>query len=268
MGILFSELAGYDGELVGDIPVGAPPISLDLPWAEVGSLVLPAVVICLVSIAEAGSIARTFAALDRRPWNANREFVSQGLANLTAGASGGYPVCGSFSRSALNRVSGANSRWSGAITGVVVLAFLPFAAVLESLPTKAILGAIVIGAVLQLIKLAPILRLWRLREVGGEQLHVVCADLVDLPAVVALVERVTGAPATGNPQTRGERRDAGGRRRRGRARRRARRRAGRLRGAGPAAPDPRRRVPDPHGPPRGHWRQRRRRLRPRPPGVR
>ncbi len=136
LGILFSELAGYDGELVGDIPVGAPPISLDLPWAEVGSLVLPAVVICLVSIAEAGSIARTFAALDRRPWNANREFVSQGLANLTAGASGGYPVCGSFSRSALNRVSGANSRWSGAITGVVVLAFLPFAAVLESLPTR------------------------------------------------------------------------------------------------------------------------------------
>ncbi|MDP9399675.1 MAG: ATP-binding cassette domain-containing protein, partial [Actinomycetota bacterium] len=55
------------------------------------------------------------------------------------------------------------------------------------------------------------------REVGGEQLHVVCAHLADLPAVVALVERVTGAPATGNPQTRGERRDAGGRRRRGRA---------------------------------------------------
>ncbi len=85
LGILFSELAGYDGELVGDIPVGAPPISLALPWAEVGSLMLPAVVICLVSIAQAGSIARTFAALDGRPWNANREFVSQGLANLTAG---------------------------------------------------------------------------------------------------------------------------------------------------------------------------------------
>jgi SulP family sulfate permease len=160
LGILFSRLTDYAGTTVGEIPVGAPPISFDFPLGEIPSLMLPAIVIALVGFAEAGSIARTFAGLERRPWNSNREFVAQGMANLTAGASGGYPVCGSFSRSAVNRLSGAQTRWAGAITGVVVLAFLPAAAVLESLP-KAVLAAIIIGAVATLVRPLPILRLWR-----------------------------------------------------------------------------------------------------------
>ncbi|HEV2774582.1 MAG TPA: SulP family inorganic anion transporter, partial [Solirubrobacteraceae bacterium] len=132
LGILFSHLTGYSGTTVGEIPVGAPPVSFDFPLGALPSLIVPAIVISLVGFAEAGSIARTFAALERRPWSSNREFVAQGMANLTAGMSGGYPVCGSFSRSAVNRLAGAQSRWAGAITGLVVLAFLPAAAVLES----------------------------------------------------------------------------------------------------------------------------------------
>ncbi len=40
------------------------------------------------------------------------------------------------------------------------------------------------------------------REVGGEQLHVVCADVGDLGAVARLVEGVAGVPAVVNPETR------------------------------------------------------------------
>ena len=72
-------------------------------------------------------------------------------ANLTAGLSGAFPVGGSFGRSAINRLAGAKTRWSGAITGIVVLAFFPFMATLSTLP-KAILGTIVITAVLSLIQ--------------------------------------------------------------------------------------------------------------------
>jgi SulP family sulfate permease len=155
-----SMATGYSGPIVGHIPSGVPPVSIDLPWDATGSLIVGAVVIALVGFAEPASIARAFATQDRLPWDADRELLSQGAANVAAGLSGGFPVGGSFSRSSLNRLAGARHRLSGAITGATVLAFLPFAFVLEPLP-RAVLGAIVIAAVLPLIRLAPVMRLLR-----------------------------------------------------------------------------------------------------------
>jgi len=154
-----SELLGYSGVVVGEIPVGVPPVSLDLPFGELGSLLVPGVIIAIVGFAEPASIARRFAAEDRDRWDANREFVSQGAANVAAGLSGGFPVGGSFSRSSLNRLAGGRTRWSGAVTGLVVLAILPVAFLLEPLP-KAILGAVVIAAVIPLLRFGPFPELW------------------------------------------------------------------------------------------------------------
>jgi SulP family sulfate permease len=159
-GIALSTLAGYGGAIVGDIPAGLPKVTLDLPYAELPELIVPGAVIAVVGFAEAASISRTYAIRDRRPWSADREFFSQGVANLASGVSGGYPVGGSFSRSALNHNAGALTRASGAITGIAVLAFLPAAAVLEPLP-KAVLSAIVISAVLGLMRFGRIVSLWR-----------------------------------------------------------------------------------------------------------
>ncbi len=121
---------------------------------------VPGVVIALVGFAEPASIARSFAVQDRLPWDADREFVSQGTANIAAGLTGGFPIGGSFSRSALNRMAGAKSVWSGAVTGMAVLAVLPIAFLLSPLPT-AVLAAIVLTAVVPLIQLRPIVALWR-----------------------------------------------------------------------------------------------------------
>ena len=95
---------------------------------------LPALVIALVGFAEPAAISRKLAAEDRQHWSSDRELVSQGVANLASGMAGGYPVGGSFSRSTLNRLAGARTRWSGLVAGLLVLVFLPFAEVLESLP--------------------------------------------------------------------------------------------------------------------------------------
>lgn len=160
VGIAYSESVGYEGAVVGSIPNGLPPVTLSLPWSEVSSLLIGGVLIALVGFIEPSSIARTFAARDRKRWDANREFVSQGAANVAAGLTGGFPVGGSFSRSSLNRASGAKTRWSGAITGVTVLLFLPFAGLLAGLPI-AVLSAIVIGSVAPLVRVTPILRLVR-----------------------------------------------------------------------------------------------------------
>jgi sulfate permease, SulP family len=159
LAIAYSLAADYGGPTVGSLPSGLPPLSLDLPWRELPSLLLPGAVIALVGFAEPASIARAFAAEDRELWDADREFVSQGVANLAAGVSGGFPVGGSFSRSSVNRLAGARTRWSGAVTGLSVLAFLPFASALSALP-RAVLGAIVVVAVAGLVKPAPLFRLW------------------------------------------------------------------------------------------------------------
>jgi SulP family sulfate permease len=160
VGILYSSMTDYEGLIVGDVPAGLPAFSLDLPWGSFPSLLVSGVVIALVGFAEATAISRTFAAEDRQEWNPNREFVSQGVANLASGLSGGFPVGGSFSRSSIDRLAGGKTRWAGAITGIVVLVFLPIAGVLSPLP-RAVLGAIVISAVARFVRLSPLWTMWK-----------------------------------------------------------------------------------------------------------
>jgi len=122
-----------------------------LPWNSTSELLLSGLVIALIGFAEPASISRIYAEQEKQPWNANREFISQGVANVASAFSGALPVGGSFSRSSLNKLSGAQSKWSGLVTGIVVCVFLPFANILDQLP-KATLGAVVIAAVIGLVR--------------------------------------------------------------------------------------------------------------------
>jgi SulP family sulfate permease len=166
IGLVVARAAGFEGPAVGSLPSDLPPFSLALPWSRLGDLLLPGVVIALVGFAESAAIAMTYAARDRTPWNADREFAGQGLANVAAGLFGGFPVGGSFGRSSINRLSGARTRWSGAVSGLAVLAFLPFASVLDSLP-RSILAGIVIAAVAPLVRPDDLWRIFRYSPAQG-----------------------------------------------------------------------------------------------------
>jgi SulP family sulfate permease len=144
--------------LLGSIPNNLPSVNLDLPWSAIGSVFLSALVISFVQFAEPSSIARGFADQNDEPWEASRELSGQGIANLTSGLFGGFPVGGSFSRSSLNRLSGGETRWVGVFVGLLVLAFLPLVSILETLP-KSVLAATVIIAVLPLFNFNTLLEL-------------------------------------------------------------------------------------------------------------
>ncbi len=153
-GLAISQLLGDPGSVVGKpigIPQGLPSLGLDLPWSSLGTLLIGGAVIALVGFAEPSAIARLFASEDGVPWDANKELIGSGFGNLASAISGAFPVGGSFSRSSVNRLAGGETRWSGGVTGLIVLAFLPFASILNPLP-QAVLGAIVVGAVLGLLK--------------------------------------------------------------------------------------------------------------------
>ncbi len=150
-GVVAVHLTGFSGDVIGTINTGFPRLRLNLPWGDTTSLLVAGAVIALVGFAEPTALARTFAAIEHEPWDPNREFIGQGMANLASGFSGSLPVGGSFARSSLNHLAGARTRWSGAFTGMAVLAFLPVARNLEALP-RAVLAGIVITAGVNLIK--------------------------------------------------------------------------------------------------------------------
>lgn len=165
-GLVYSTVTGYSGATVGTIAQGSWGLPGSLPWSSVFGLIVPGVLIAVVAFSEALSISQTFAETDGEPWDANQEFLSQGVANLAAAGLGAFPVGASFSRSSLNRIAGAESRWSGAVTGITVLLFVPFFGLLSALP-KALLGAIVISAVLPLLNPRPLGSLLRQDKVRG-----------------------------------------------------------------------------------------------------
>lgn len=170
---------------VGDIPSGLPPLDLDLPWSQTGQLVLPGVVIALVGFAEPASIARRYAAEDRTSWDPDREFIGQGVANVATGLLSGYVAGGSFSRSALNRLSGARTRWSGVLTGALVLLVMPFASVLGGLP-RSVLAGLVIAAVVSLFEVRTFRQSWR---ASRPQFLVAASTFVVTLAAAPRVER-------------------------------------------------------------------------------
>ena len=192
IGIGYSVATGYSGATVGEVPAGLPPLPRGVPWSQLPLLLIPGGVIALVGFADTASISRTFAVMDRRPWDPDREFISQGVANVAAALSSGFPVGGSFGRSSLNHLAGARSRWSGAITGVAVLLFLPVAGILAPLP-RAVLSGIVIAAVLGLIRLPALAGLWRLSKPQALNawitfaLTLILAPRIDLAVVIGIL---------------------------------------------------------------------------------
>jgi SulP family sulfate permease len=168
---VFAWAIGYQemgGAVVGTIPAGLPGIAL--PAFDLGaamSLTATAVTISLIGFMEAISIAKAMAARTRQRLDANQELVGQGLGNITAGFFQGYPVSGSFSRSAVNINAGAVTGFSSVVTGLVVGATLLWLTPLLFYLPQATLAAVIIMAVINLVKVAPIVHAWKAQPHDG-----------------------------------------------------------------------------------------------------
>ena len=150
------------GAVVGDIPKGLPNFNIPVFDMEImKQLIVSTIVISLVGFMEAISIAKAMAAQTRQRLDANQELVGQGLSNIVSGISSGYPVSGSFSRSAVNINAGALTGFSSIVTGLVVgFTLLFLTPLLYHLP-QATLASVIILAVINLIKFNPIVHAWK-----------------------------------------------------------------------------------------------------------
>ena len=152
-------------QVVGEIPRNLPtPQAPSLSGDRVESLFTLSLAITLVAMVESLAMAKYFAARRRYRIRPGQEFVALGAANVTAGLFQGYPVAGSFSRTAVNAASGALTPVSGLITAAVIgLTLVVAAPVFRPLP-KAVLAAVVFMAATGLFDVGEARRLWRVKR--------------------------------------------------------------------------------------------------------
>ncbi len=150
--------------VVGEIPSGFPLPALPLaPISVMGDLLKLAVGAFILACLDAMSVARMFARQNSYRVDTNQELLALGFASLGSAFTQGYPVDGSFSRTALNNECGAQTQLANGISGAMLaLVVIFFAGLFSKLP-EPILAAVVLIAVRGLFKISALARLYRLR---------------------------------------------------------------------------------------------------------
>jgi SulP family sulfate permease len=153
------------------LPLGLPPFDSALWW----QLLPGASLIALVTFVSSFAVAESLALQRGEHVDGRRELAGLAAANLTAGLSGGMPVGGSFSRSAVNAEAGARTRMAGVWAAIfMALAVLLVSAPLALLP-RAVLAASIVVPVVGLIEWGPFQRAWRYSRSEAAVMFVVAA---------------------------------------------------------------------------------------------
>jgi len=105
---------------------GLPPLTLP-SLALAPALFVPAASIAFVGLVQGAGISAIYGTADGQRADASRDFIGQGAANVACAVTGGMPVGGSASASAINAAAGARTRLApmiaAATMAVVVLLF-------------------------------------------------------------------------------------------------------------------------------------------------
>jgi len=167
---IISWVAGYQatgGAVVGVVPTGLPDFALPTGWTHIPNLLLPAMTIALLSFVEAFSIAKAVASKTRQRISADQEMIGKGLANIATGFTQGYPVSGSFSRTAVNFDAGARTGFAAIVSGLLVAITLLFLTPMLYFLPLSTLAAVIMAAVFALIQFEPFKHAWKVNPHDG-----------------------------------------------------------------------------------------------------
>jgi high affinity sulfate transporter 1 len=134
-------------QTLGSVPAGFEWPRLPTSFLSDAVELLPdAAGIALICFCSSMVAAKSFAVRNGYEVNADREFIALGAANITSGISGGFPIAGTDSRTAINDLTGGRSQLSG-LTAAVVMAVILTACTgpLAYIPTAS-LGAVLVLA--------------------------------------------------------------------------------------------------------------------------
>lgn len=186
-GLVVGPLGGSDASF-GDAIAGR--------WKAIGSLdvttlvhlLVPAATLAVLLSIDTLKTCVVLDALTRSRHNSNRELVGQGLGNLASAVIGGVPGAGQMGATLVNMSSGAQTRMSGLVEGVLALvAFLILGNFIAWVPIAALAGILIVIGV---------------RMIDLDSLHLLRSratilDFVVIVAVVAVALTVSLIAASG-----------------------------------------------------------------------
>ncbi|MDH4450277.1 MAG: SulP family inorganic anion transporter [Rhodoferax sp.] len=151
----------YAVAVVGTVRLEDWAPAFHLPdMATLQALAGPTVLISLIGMVQCITMAQALAARRRERIDANRELLGLGAANAVAAFSGGMPVGGGLSRSAINVAAGAQTPLAGIVCGVSMgVAVLVGTEALAALPLAALAASIMVAA-WSMIDLAALRQAW------------------------------------------------------------------------------------------------------------
>lgn len=147
--------------VVGSVAAGLPAFNFFLPGFEATrSLIVPAFLMMLIGMVQSITMAQALAIKRRERIDANAELVGLGAANVVAAFSGGMPVGGGLSRSAINVAAGAQTPLASIVSALIMIGVVAGAANwFERLPL-AVLSASIIMAASSMIDIRALKQAW------------------------------------------------------------------------------------------------------------
>ena len=148
-------------KLTGEVPSGLPELNLATSSGHWRPLLQPALLIAFVVFLVSMSAAQALAQKRQEKLKSNYELIGLGAANIGSALTGGFPVTGSISRSAVNFSAGANTPLASVISAVLLaIALIAPTGWLSLLPLPTLAATIII-AVLGMLELVTLRTAWR-----------------------------------------------------------------------------------------------------------
>lgn len=160
--VLATGLEAQGVSVLGSVDAGPPSLTWPiLAWGSWLALVPSAIALTMVTMAEGLLVARSYGEKRGYSTSPNRDLFAFGAANAAAGATGGFAVGSSTSRTAAMDQAGSRTQLPTLVAAVgTLLLLLVGTGLLEHIPSPAI-GAIVAVAILPLLGIGDFRLLWR-----------------------------------------------------------------------------------------------------------
>ncbi len=153
--ILFPSIGAF--KKVQEIPGALPPLSYpDLSADTLQKLFSAAMIMTLLASTEAMAIARAISLKTKDQFNANQEFIGQGLANICGAFFSAYPASGSFNRTGVNLASGAKTPLSAMCAAIFLVLLLVFLSSLAKYIPYVVIASLLLVVAWNLIDLKQI----------------------------------------------------------------------------------------------------------------
>jgi SulP family sulfate permease len=171
----------------GTVPAGLPFLHLAASHDHWQALLQPALLTGFMVFLISMSGAQTLALKRAEKLHSNYELIGLGAANVGSALTGGFPVTGSISRSAVNFAAGANTQLASLITAsLLALALCVPTGWLALLPLPA-LAATIIVAVLGMFDTSTLRTAWRYDRADALALIATAAGVLALGVEAGVV---------------------------------------------------------------------------------